>query len=575
LRSILRNIAIGWLLPVSTCSLFCQAAALPDLGPNVIVFRREMAGEDIQRQIDKVYAEQRHSEFGLGRYAFVFLPGKYKVDVPIGFYTQVIGVGGSPDAVRIEGNVHSDAASNNNNATTTFWRGVEGFSVAPTGGTMQWAVSQAAPARRMHILGDMVLHQKLGWASGGWLSDSAVDGTIDSGSQQQWMSRNSEWGRWTGSNWNMMFVGVKHPPEGYWPKPPYTKIATSPVTREKPFLEVDARGGFGVRVPAIARNSAGVTWRKGLTPGRLIPISSFYIAQPNKDNDVTINAALARGMHLLLTPGTYELHAPIRVSRSGTVVLGLGFATLHPVSGTEAMTVADVDGVTVSGILFDAGHIASPSLLQVGTRGSRLGHIRNPISLHDVFFRVGGAGPGKTDANLVIDANDVIVDHTWIWRADHGSNVGWEKNQSQYGMLVRGSRVTVYGLFVEHHQKDQVLWIGEKGRTYFYQSEIPYDPPTQAMWSAEREKGFPSYKVDDAVKHHEAWGLGIYSVFRYPNVVLDRAIEAPVSADVRFHHMITVALGNQGAILNVIDDAGGSTRMNPRFEPKVTDYPER
>ena len=552
-----------------------QTTAVPNFGPNVLVFRPGMARQDMQQQIDKVYAEQKRSEFGNGRYAFVFMPGKYQVDVPIGFYTEVIGVGRNPDAVRIEGNVHSDAASNNNNATTTFWRGVEGFSVAPAGGVMQWAVSQAAPARRLHVLGDMVLHQKRGWASGGWLSDSMIDGTIDSGSQQQWISRNSEWGKWTGSNWNMVFVGVNRPPEGDWPKPPYTKIATAPVTREKPFLEVDGRGKFSVRVPELVRDSSGVTWKKGFTAGRLIPLSSFYIAQPDKDSDATINAALARGMHLLLTPGTYDLRAPIRVRKSGTVVLGLGFATLHPVNGTEAMTLADVDGVTVSGVLFDAGPLASPSLLQVGTRGSKVRHTRNPISLHDVFFRVGGAVEGRTDANLVIDSNDVIVDDTWIWRADHGNGVGWEKNQSEYGMVVRGSDVTVYGLFVEHHQKYQVLWTGENGQTYFYQSEIPYDPPTQAAWSAGQEKGFPSYKVSDAVKHHEAWGLGIYSVFRHPDVVLDRAIEVPDSADVRFHHMITVALGNQGAILNVIDETGGSTRMNPRFEPKVTDYPER
>ena len=40
-----------------------------------------------------------------------------------------------------------------------------------------------------------------------------------------------------------------------------------------------------------------------------------------------------------------------------------------------------------------------------------------------------------------------------------------------------------------------------------------------------------------------------------------------------FHHMITVALGNRGAILNVINNTGGSTAIHPRVTPKVTTYP--
>ena len=77
--------------------------------------------------------------------------------------------------------------------------------------------------------------------------------------------------------------------------------------------------------------------------------------------------------------------------------------------------------------------------------------------------------------------------------------------------MVNGNNVTLYGLFVEHHQQFQVLWNGERGRTYFYQSEIPYDPPDQASYtSAPGVKGWASYKVADSVTHHEAWGLGVY-----------------------------------------------------------------
>ena len=549
-------------------------AARPDFGPNVLVFDPSMAAAAIQQQIDKVYAFQRRNEFGAERTAFLFLPGEYNVDVPVGYYTEVIGLGTSPDSVHIRGNVHADGLGKSHNATVNFWRAVEGFSVTPTGGTMQWAVSQAAPFRRMHIQGSIVLHQERGWASGGWISDSLVDGNVGSGTQQQWISRNSEWGSWTGSNWNMVFVGVVHPPAGEWPSPPYTKIALTPIVREKPFLEVDARGHYSVRVPSLIQNSAGISWHSGSTPGRSIPLSRFYLARPGVDSAATINAHLAKGRNLLFTPGIYELTDAIRVSRPNTVVLGLGFATLRPVRGTAAMTVSDADGIIIAGLLFDAGAEQSPVLLEVGERGSKRSHSANPISLHDVFFRVGGAGVARTTVNLMINSNDTILDHTWIWRADHGPGVGWTSNTSANGLVVNGENVTVYGLFVEHLQQFQVLWNGNGGRTYMVQSEIPYDPPDQASYtSAPGTNGWASYKVADAVTRHEAWGLGIYSVFRHPGVVLSRAIEVPKTPAVRFHDMITVALGNMDEISNVINDTGGATAIAPRVTPKVTTYP--
>jgi hypothetical protein len=549
-------------------------APKPDLGPNVMIFDPSMPAAEIQKQIDKVYAVEEKSEFGPARYALLFLPGKYHVDVPVGFYTQVLGLGATPDAVEIDGNVHSDASLPHNNATCTFWRAAEGFSVTPTGGTMQWAVSQAIPFRRMHVRGNLVLHQNRGWASGGWMSDSLVDGNVDSGTQQQWISRNSEWGSWTGSNWNMVFVGVISPPPGEWPSPPYTKVARTPLVREKPFLEVDGHGNWSVRVPEMRKDSQGITWRGGETSGRSIPMHHFYVARPGEDTAASINAQLAKGEDLLLTPGNYELDDAIRVKRANTIVMGLGYATLKPTHGKPAMTTADVDGIDIAGVLFDAGVEKSPVLLQVGPTGSKARHRENPICLHDVFFRVGGAGVGSAQVDLEINSSDTIVDHTWIWRADHGAGVGWTLNTSANGLVVNGDRVTAYGLFVEHHQEFQVLWNGNSGRTYFYQSEIPYDPPDQTNYrSAPGIEGWASYKVADAVTSHEAWGLGIYSVFLRPNVVLRSAIAAPDKPSVRFHHMITVALGNLGEIGNVIDDKGGPTSIHPRVTPKVAEFP--
>ena len=548
-------------------------------GPNVSVFKPSTPQATIQSRINEIYAQQEHSEFGSGRFALLFLPGKYNVDVPVGFYTQVLGLGATPDAVDITGNVHADASLPRNNATCTFWRSAEGFSVTPTAGPLQWAVSQAVAFRRMHVLGDMVLHQHRGWASGGWMSDSVIDGQVDSGSQQQWISRNTEWRSWTGSNWNMVFVGVNRPPSDSWPSPPNTIVPSAPITREKPFLIADAHGDYSMVVPAVQHNTSGVSWHTGATRGRTLPLRTFYIAQPEKDTAATINAALAQGKNLILTPGIYDLTEPLRVTRANTVVYGLGFATLHPIHGSAAMTVADADGIVISGLLFDAGEMRSPVLLEVGSKTSQLRHTADPITLSDVYFRVGGADVGKVAANLVINANDVLVDHTWIWRADHGKGVGWTDNTSDNGLIVNGNNATIYGLFVEHHQQFQVLWNGEHGRTFFYQSEIPYDPPTQAAWnvnppSSSGANGWASYKVADNVRDHQAFGLGVYSVFRHPDVTLTRAIETPTRPSVRFEHMVTVALDNLGQITHVIDNTGDAATPAPtRTTPRVTTYP--
>jgi hypothetical protein len=554
------------------------AAERPDFGPNVLVFDPSMPSASMQQQIDRIYAIEQHAEFGSDRYAILFKPGDYKVDIPVGFYTQVLGLGASPDGVRISGNVHADASLPRNNATCTFWRAAEGLSITPTTGTMQWAVSQAVPFRRMHVRGNLVLHQNRGWASGGWMSDSLVEGNVDAGTQQQWISRNSEWTSWSGSNWNMVFVGVNHPPSGEWPTQPYTKVGLTPIVREKPFLQVDGAGKYSVRVPALVSNSTGVSWHSGVTPGRSISISRFYIAHPGADTAATLNAALTKGQDLLLTPGNYDLAEPLHVTRPDTVVLGLGFATLHPVNGTPAILTADADGIILAGMLIDAGEKESPVLLQIGPAGSHKSHSKNPVSLHDIFFRVGGAGSGRAGINIEINSNDTIIDHTWIWRADHGKGTGWESNPSRNGLVVNGANVTAYGLFVEHHQQYQVLWNGNGGRTYFYQSEIPYDPPTQASYSsAPGVNGWASYKVADSVTTHQAFGLGVYSVFRHPDVVLTRAIEVPDQPGMHFEHMITVALDSKGEISNVIDDKGGPALPRKpgrsRTTPMVTVFP--
>ncbi len=143
------------------------------------------------------------------------------------------------------------------------------------------------------------------------------------------------------------------------------------------------------------------------------------------------------------------------------------------------------------------------------------------------------------------------------------------------GIIVNGDNVTVYGLFVEHLQEHQTFWNGNGGRVYFYQSEIPYDPPDQPSYtSAPGVNGWASFKVADHVETHEAWGLGIYSVFRRPNVGLSHAVETPVRPDIKFHNIIAICLGQNGEITHVINDVGDAAKpMHVRDAPRVMESP--
>jgi hypothetical protein len=549
-------------------------AADPDFGPNVLVFDSSMPIADIQAKVSQVFGTQESNQFGTERYALLFKPGTYQgLDVNVGFYTHVAGLGLSPDDVDIHGLVHVEADWMQGNATQNFWRSAENLSVTPTDGTNRWAVSQAAPLRRVHIRGEVPLWNGYdGWASGGFMADCKVDGRVVSGSQQQWLTRNSTLGEWAGSVWNMVFVGVDGAPAQNFPNPSYTVVDQAPVIREKPFLYVDGSGAYQVFVPALQTGARGVTWSGG-AKGDSIPLSDFYLAHEG-DSAATINSALAAGKHLLVTPGVYQLDDTIQVTRAGTVVLGLGIATLVPNGGVTALSVADVDGVKISGLLVDAGSASSDVLVQVGPKGATARHTADPTLLQDVFVRIGGAQAGKAGVSVEINSADVIGDNLWLWRADHGTGVGWDVNTSDSGLVVNGAGVVMYGLFVEHHQKAEVVWNGDAGRTYFFQNEMPYDPPNQAAWKDGAGNGYAAYQVAESVSSHEAWGVGSYCLFLAdPSVVADRAFSVPDASGVRFHDMVTVSLGNDGTISHVINDTGDPVNNTNTGISYLVSYP--
>jgi hypothetical protein len=466
--------------------------------------------------------------------------------------------------VIIEGSIRSNT-THGNSVLTNFWRAVENLTIVPSpDSTMVWGVSQAAPMRRVWIRGNLQLFDK-GYASGGYLADSKVDGIISSGPQQQWFTRNSSMKSWVGGNWNMFFLGVSGAPAEDWPAKPYTTIAETPVIREKPFLAYE-KGEFTVRIPALKHNSAGPGWKAEVSERKLVNDKDFYVVRPGTDNAASINSALAKGKNLIFLPGIYSLDESIRITRKGTLVMGLGLATLVPVNGKPAIEISDIEGVTVCGFLIDAGEKKSEALLIAGEGLSGKSRKENPVFLYDMFFRVGGPHIGTAKSCLVINSNNVCVDHVWLWRADHGNGVGWDKNWCANGLVVNGSDVTIYGLFNEHFHEYQTLWNGENGKVYFYQSEMPYDPPSVEAWKHGDTYGYASYKVADNVKNHDAWGIGIYNVFYDAPVIVDQAIETPAWLEDRIRNKIIFWLnGNKESyVKSIINGKGGRIDVNNR-----------
>ena len=590
--------------------------------------------KDIEAEMNRIHdditfgsvtgPDGKKGEFTTYRHAMYFKPGTYgtrgsananddRYTLKVGFYTHLGGLGRVPKDTILSSydydTINTPAHLPKGNATCTFWRSIENFQIggAFSGweGRFHWGVSQAAPARRMKVYTETFFQDSYGdgddygWASGGFSADCDFREQVESYSQQQWYARNCNFqgGPFIGVNWNKVIQGSTGQVEadawdtGHGPALARTKIDTTPAIREKPFLFIDTDGEYKVFVPALRREAQGVSWTDtSMGPGEAIDLrSKFYIAKakdPNGkiqggDTAATLNAALMAGKHIFFTPGRYELEAPLHVRRSGTILLGTGYATLIPGPGnsTGAVFVEDIDDVTVAGLLFDALY-NSTYLLCVGDTDAAANHSANPALLADLVLRVGGFSTAhvNVDIAILINSNHVIGDQFWVWRADHGLGIGWDMNTSKNGVIVQGDDVTLYGLFVEHFQEYQTLWLGERGRTYFYQNESPYDPPNQAAYLSHNGtvNGYSSYKVANNVNEHYAVGLGIYPCFIQTNqpVLIQNAIEVPNKPGVTIKHACTVniSVANGRGAASIVNGTGNSNAVTAVNREVVASY---
>ena len=566
-----------------------QSLELDLFGNNTYVFNPNDSKEEVKQLIDTITTEMangRISQFTAKRVAFLFKPGDYDwLQFENGFYMQVSGLGKLPTDTKIDKVYVTTDWLRNKNATCNFWRSIENVSLLNKDGqALVYGISQAAPIRRVMINGDINLDMG-GWASGGYLVNSVITGVAGSIAQQQFFIRNNET-NFKGVNWNLVSLGNKGDIEM---KDNRTIIDATPVIYEKPFLFFE-NGDYFVFVPGRVDNAVGATWSNGKQEnGKVIPLSDFYVARDDRDNAKTINKALAEGKNILFTPGIYKVDETLEVTKANTIILGLGLATIQPVNGNDGMHVANVEGVRIAGLIFDAGSgtnentdtKGSAILLQVGQKGSKENFSGNPIVLSDLFFRVGGVDtplPCRADISLEINAGATIGDHFWIWRADHGKEVGWNLNKADYGLIVNGDDVTIYGLFAEHYQKYDTYWAGENGRMYFYQNEKAYDVPTQEDWVGPdgNHNGWAAYRVADNVKKHEAYGVGVYSVFDRTKgfVLLENAIVTPPKGDILVRYPFTVNLSTNGGIEHIINGLGGPHTTKDSMRGSIKTLPE-
>ena len=302
----------------------------------------------------------------------------------------------------------------------------------------------------------MVLDDNGGWSSGGFLADSVVDGQVNSGTQQQWLSRNDAFGSWTGSNWNMVFVGDTRRAGAELPEPALHHGRLDPGGRAR------SRSCTST-APAPTRSSsrrcgptpAAPPGPAASAPGTSLPISQFYVAKPS-DTAATINAALAPRPEPAVHAGRLppDQHDPGEPGRHRRARPRPG----HPRGRQRRRPrcqVADVDGVTHRRPAVRRRHhqLADPAAGRPD-RVAAADHSADPtILLRRLRPDRRRRRSARPPVSVQINSNNVIGDDLWLWRADHGNGVGWTSNTAQNGLVVNGDNVTMYGLFVEHYQQ--------------------------------------------------------------------------------------------------------------------------
>jgi len=558
----------------------------PPIWPqSVRVFGPEDSVDTIQAAVNAAYAlnggQPDLGQFSEHRFVFMFKPGSFNVEVPVGYYTQILGLGSHPSEVVFTSSkgVYSQESNFavNPGALNTFWRSAENFQTdatyswnTNTNKGMLWAASQAAALRRLIVSNDLDLYEfrkgdlAAGFSSGGFMGNSLVKGNVSSGSQQQYLARNSQVGGWADGVWNEVFVGTVNAPTGHCGMDPETgakpfvTIPASPLIAEKPFISISSSGRYQLNIPRPLQNAVGLNYQDV----DQVDFDEVFVADPAIDTAQTINAKLAQKLHVVLSPGIYDLSEPLVINSANQVLLGLGLATLR--SSSHGAVQVKACGARVAGLLVT---IAGGTIVQSPlVKWEKLpGACSSPGVMSDIYIRVGGPVAESnvgTDVMLQVDADNVVIDNSWLWRADHiqTGQLVQGQNPCQVGAIINGNDVLAYGFKAEHSFSDQMQWNGERGRTFMFQAEMPYEV-TQASFG---DKGFAGYHVSSSVTSHEAYGVGVYHYFRDAAVTVRSAIVAPTALEPYFVSPLSVFLNGKGMVLHVLNDKGPASAIDPK-----------
>lgn len=466
----------------------------------MFVFGPEDEPADIEATVASVFLQDEEWQFTSSRWCVMFKPGEYAVSIPVGYYTQVMGLGFNASDV-VLANLSSPQAGPT--AVNTVWRSAENLR---TQGELVWATSQGSPLRRIEAE-SLRLHEDFALATGGFLSDTIVEEFVDFGSQQQYCIANTSAASASGVAWNLVSVNSR-----------LGKLEAS-CSQQKAVLDIHGESRREHK-PYLVWLPEGDEY-KVMVDGRLEDFVVLNASSP----------AILPSSVTVLTPGIYEM--PL-VLYDDSVIIGLGYATIR-------------GGLQVAG--------GSVRVAAVLIESSGVEWLGNSGRAWDLFVRVGNFGtpPEPIDVMLGVAGNDFVGEDIWLWRADHDATgiTPPGSNAVRDGLHVSGDDVFFIGLAVEHAMHYQVLWTGARGTVNFFQTELPYDAPHNFTQ--------PGYVVSG--EDHQAYGVGVYSKFQDNDVQLPTAISAVEGSF--FHSPFSVWLDGQGSILHILNDLGEAvTRDN-------------
>ncbi|WPX97444.1 hypothetical protein [Candidatus Bandiella euplotis] len=537
---------------------------LPENCPSGAYFISDSDGTSLYSlgfQIGGPQSTMRHgetNEWSNKRYAILVAGGNYEMSdqFKLGYYTQVVGVADGASDVRIAPGINvlnncekvGDANCKAPGGLDNFWRSISDITldVSRLGAPLRFAVSQASPIRDVKIIGndilmcDWGLGGDCGFTSGGFISKMYVSNII-LGSQQQFYVANSNFGQLQAGVWNIVShnnhgttfgdgdISTKNLWDGY----PFTQI-NDDIILQIPRIIFD-QGNWSVQIASGKKDA-----------NSFVVLSLDNDTSPtivSKDKVQVINAEIAGGAPgLIIMPGIYNIQGVLNIPND-KVVLGLGLPSLVCQSDSGKCMDLGSEGAHIAGMTFDAGVYGSSSnpdniLLNVGQQyhGSSI----NPTTLQDIYCRIARIDDAQASpsayACVKINSDSVIGENLWLWRADHDKQslqIPFDINYCKHGLIVIGNDVQMNGLFIEHFNDYQTIWLGKNGKIKFYQSELPYFMPSDGATVdctvpdstyIQKEQVCPSLYITSDASGFNAKGLGVYSFF--PNDLGQKTIKA-------------------------------------------------